>query len=446
MRRSCCWRPSPPVPSLSRPTPAWRRCGTSQAAYEEAILAAERALALAAELGLPQPAPALGSRGTARCALGEQRGVEDMRQALGFLVEQGQGRAAAVLYNNLALIAWLYEGSRAAVAALQEGIDFCERRGLTEWALSMSAGALPLLAELGQVEQALVEAGPLADRLQAAGNVTFIEPRSLQLLLLAERGTHEQACAPDELVAAARDVDEPQRIAQAFTAAARLLLAQGQTQQASVLLVELSQVDGTRADLVYASLLPTLVRTAIALDDLPLARRLVDDVEPVMPLADNALASCRGLLAEAAEQQAEAAHLHAEAADCWREFANVPERAYALLGQGRCLLALEDPAAGEPLRQAAELFSSMGYRPVLAETEALIAQTTALASYAPLLRRTDPEKQCATTMQPNESARTGTGRHEHETGPGPSGIRRHASTRNDTNRHEQPSTWSRTRT
>ena len=351
-----------------------------QAAYSEAIVAAEQALALAAELGLPQPAAALGSRGTARCALGEQQGVEDMRLALGLLVEQGQGRAAAVLYNNLALIAWLYEGSQAAVSALQEGIDFCQRRGLTEWALSMSGGVPPLLAELGQTEQALVEAGPLADRLQAAGNVSFIEPRSLQLFLLAERGTHNQASAPDGLVAAARDSDEPQRIAQAFTASARLLLAQGQTQRARSLLVELSEVDGTRADPIYTSLLPVLVRTALALDDLALARGLTDDVEPAIPLADNALASCRGLLAEAEGHQAEAADLHADAAKRWQEFANVPERAYALLGQGRCLLTLANPAAEDTLRPAAELFSSMGYRPAHAETDALLEQATALAS------------------------------------------------------------------
>jgi hypothetical protein len=37
-------------------------------------------------------------------------------------------------------------------------------------------------------------------------------------------------------------------------------------------------------------------------------------------------------------------------------------------------------AAGVPLRQAAELFSLMGYRPALAETEALLEQTTAPAS------------------------------------------------------------------
>ena len=39
-----------------------------------------------------------------------------------------------------------------------------------------------------------------------------------------------------------------------------------------------------------------------------------------------------------------------------------------------------DPAAEQPLREAADLFSSMGYRPALAETEALLEQTNALPS------------------------------------------------------------------
>jgi hypothetical protein len=49
--------------------------------------------------------------------------------------------------------------------------------------------------------------------------------------------------------------------------------------------------------------------------------------------------------------------------------------AYALLGQGRCLAALGKPEAEEPLREAKELFASMGYGPALAETEALLAET-----------------------------------------------------------------------
>jgi hypothetical protein len=57
----------------------------------------------------------------------------------------------------------------------------------------------------------------------------------------------------------------------------------------------------------------------------------------------------------------------------------VPERAYALLGQGRCLITLDKPVAEESLLRARELFSSMGYRPALAETEALLGETEAAA-------------------------------------------------------------------
>ena len=64
-----------------------------------------------------------------------------------------------------------------------------------------------------------------------------------------------------------------------------------------------------------------------------------------------------------------------QAAECWREFGNVPERAYALLGQGRCMLAVGHPGTEAPLAQAAPLFAAAGYKSALAETEALLEQT-----------------------------------------------------------------------
>ena len=57
----------------------------------------------------------------------------------------------------------------------------------------------------------------------------------------------------------------------------------------------------------------------------------------------------------------------------------MPERAYALLGQGRCLAALGKPEAEEPLLAARELFASMGFTPALAETDALQARAEAAA-------------------------------------------------------------------
>ncbi len=85
------------------------------------------------------------------------------------------------------------------------------------------------------------------------------------------------------------------------------------------------------------------------------------------------------MLAEAAGDSTEAARLYAEAAERWRDFGSVPERAYALLGRGRCLVALGRPAAEEPLREARELFAPLGYKPALAECEALLGESEAAA-------------------------------------------------------------------
>ena len=223
------------------------------------------------------------------------------------------------------------------------------------------------------------EAEPLAERLHEAGAILFVEPRALQLRLLSERGDHEHAANPNELVARVRDSGQAQLCAIVFAAAARLLLAERQPQQAQALLSELEQMAGIRAEPNFVSLLPELVRTALALDDATLAGSLVEGVQPVTPLAGHALATGQAQLVEADGDHAQAATLYTEAAERWRDFGNVPERAYALLGQGRCLAALGAPEAQVPLREARELFASMGYRPALAATEALLGESEAAA-------------------------------------------------------------------
>jgi ATP/maltotriose-dependent transcriptional regulator MalT len=219
----------------------------------------------------------------------------------------------------------------------------------------------------------------MAERLQAAGNIYFVEPRSLQLRLLAERGAYESAPASNELVGAARESGDAEICALAFAAAVRPLLAQGRPERARALLSELEQVAGTRTALDYASELPVLVRTTLALGDMELATRLLDGVEPRTPLSEHVLAACHAQLAEAAGEHAQAAALYAKAAGRWQEFGNVPERAYALLGRGRWLAALGSPDAVAPLREARGLFASTGYKPALAETEALLDEIEAAA-------------------------------------------------------------------
>jgi class 3 adenylate cyclase/tetratricopeptide (TPR) repeat protein len=354
---------------------AGRRTLASQ--YPQGLAAAERALALGAELGLPEPAFALHWRGLARCELGDADGVEDVRRALQLALEQSQGRETAVIYGNLAWVVWFYQGPQAALDAFGEGIAFCERRGITETTLHMRGESLSLLAELGQTEQAIAEAGPLADRLQTAGDIDHVSTRALQLRLLAERGTPKQAPAPDELVTAARDIGLPGFIALAFAAAAQLLLAGRQPEQARPLLHELDRLTAVRTDLVWQ--LPSLLRVALALDDLTVAERLATGIKPVTPLHEHVLASAHAQLAEAAGNHTAAAELYQQAAERWRQFGNVPERAYALLGHGRCLTTLGTPDAETPLREARDLFTTLGYQPALAETRALLDESEAAA-------------------------------------------------------------------
>jgi class 3 adenylate cyclase/tetratricopeptide (TPR) repeat protein len=365
----------PPGPELVAAHAQLARARAIGSAYHDSIVAAERALALAAELNLPEPVRALSYRGTSRCFSGERQGLEDMRRALELAIGQGHGLDAATTYNNLAMGTWQHEGPQAAFEACREGIEFCQRRGITEFALAIGSLSTTYLADLGQGEQALAEAGPLAERLQAAGNIIGIEPRAQQLRLLAERGSPDEAPAADDLITAARESGEPQVLALAFAGTVRLQLAKGNTVQVHALLLELSQVPGTRTDPYYASLLPDFLRAALALDDSQLAHRLVEGVQAVTPLARHSLAACRAQLAEATGDPADAATLYADAAQGWEKFGNVPERAYALLGQGRCLLALGDASAEAPLTEARDLFASMGYKPALAETEKLLAKT-----------------------------------------------------------------------
>jgi tetratricopeptide (TPR) repeat protein len=338
---------------------------------------ADKALTLAARLGLPESASALSTRGIARASAGERDGIDEMRRAIHLAIEHGEGRIAANTYNNLAVTAWLYDGPQANIDLGNEGIEFAGRRGLTETAEFIASGLTAPLAELGHTAEALTDATRLADQHEPAGTIDFVEPRSIQLRLLTECGQHGRAPSPQPLLKTARDTAQPQIISGAVAAAAGLLSAQGKREQACLLLEELDRIDGTRTTPHFAATLPALVRTALALGRPDLATSLTEGVPPLTPIQEHALTSSQAHLAEAAGRHAEAATLYADAAQQWREFGNVPECAYALLGQGRCLRALGDPAAEKPLTEARELFASMGYKPALAETEALLQQAQA---------------------------------------------------------------------
>ena len=135
-----------------------------------------------------------------------------------------------------------------------------------------------------------------------------------------------------------------------------------------------------------------MLRAALVAADRALARRLAGRLEPRYALEEHALCAARAQLAEHAGDHAEAAGLYAEGARRWQAFGNVPEHAYALLGRGRCLHAVSDASAALPLREARELFVSMGYKPALAEVDALLGQAADCSSLVAAHWLTDPQK------------------------------------------------------
>lgn len=97
------------------------------------------------------------------------------------------------------------------------------------------------------------------------------------------------------------------------------------------------------------------------------------------PRGPGELAAAAAVLVEASGDTRAAGDAYADAADRWERFGVVPELAFALLGQGRCLLRLSlSTDATVVLHRAREIFEWLRAATSLAETEALLQQAIAL--------------------------------------------------------------------
>jgi tetratricopeptide (TPR) repeat protein len=240
-----------------------------------------------------------------------------------------------------------------------------------------------ILVDLGSLEGAMALARGLVPRLEAAEDVfDLLHVRSAQVSVHLWRGEDAEAIPLAHWAAEkARELAEPQILALAFPAAAALRLGVGETTDALALLAELERTANVRNHTNYASNLPEAVRTALAAGDPDLAARLAESVGPIYPLYEHALATVRALLAEHRGDHVQAAEAFADAAARWERFEMPWERGQALLGQGRCLIALGRYGEAEaPLHQAREIFAWLGAKPALAETDVLLEQVVARTS------------------------------------------------------------------
>ena len=346
--------------------------------YAAAIDLAERALALAEQIGQDVPGDVLATQAFARCYLGDTAGLADAERAFDLLVAAGQGRGAATVLHNLACAEWDLEGPAQAVATLEGALTFSSARGLVDSEQTHQASCSVFLVDNGRLDDGFAMAAAVIPLLRKSGNRLF-EHDALagQAVALEERG--EDALPPAEAaIAIARGTSDAAYLAFAAWAAAPALIAAGRHGEARDLLAEVA--GGPVHDhMEYGHHLPRLARAAHALDDGELIDELAAGVPETSRRQQNALVTVRALRTERAGDYVEAASLYADAADRWEQFTEVIEEGHALLGQARCLIAA-GADADAPLRRARDLFDEMGARRRIAECDALIAQASRLTS------------------------------------------------------------------
>jgi len=371
--------PLPPGPERVGALIEVARAGVLSGDTKVGVRDADRAIALAEEIGIPVPARALGYRGLGRSQLGDVGGLDDLREALRLAIESGQSREAATLFNNLGRAIWVFEGPDVALAIYREGIAFDRARGIAGMAVWCEGSSLDVLVDRGELDEA-IEA---AHRVAAAGEATELIPplitaRVVLARIHALRG--EVAETPEDLEwmeATARGTGVPEVLVQAG-AAALVWATLGRADRAVAILGELASDPRVGVNGTYAAWLPTFVRAALAIDERALAGRLASALRLTSRFAEHTEAMTSAMLAEADGDVGAAASAYADAAARWQRFGVVPEQGFALLGHGRCLLATSgrDRAAGA-LHGAREIFARLRATPALAEIDVLLSEDVA---------------------------------------------------------------------
>jgi hypothetical protein len=239
------------------------------------------------------------------------------------------------------------------------------------------------LADLGRIDEArALITKLLSDADTAEDRLYQLYLRAADFRLSARRGELSRAGPVEwveQAVKKAREFGEPQWLTTLLVLAAVARAGAGDAGGAVTLLTELEQVRNVRHTPEYMPSLPDILRVAIAAGEPGLAARFAAGLAPVHPLDQHALVTARAQLAEHRGEHCEAAALYADAERRWKKFEMPWERAHALLGHGRCLLALGRPAeARETLHAAREIFASLGATPALTETGKCLARATAL--------------------------------------------------------------------
>jgi class 3 adenylate cyclase/tetratricopeptide (TPR) repeat protein len=372
----------PPGPELAR---AYAQMGRDHMLADrsaEAVAAAEGALGLARSAGLDElVALALQVRGSARCALDDLGGLDDLWEARRMALELELGQEIVRSHNNLGSYVWTTEGPQAAHELFEAGVELALRRGLTSWSRGGKAHLLWTLFDLGRWDELLEIADDLIAWDQTHGQTYWGPWGSIyRAHVLVRRGRVADAAElEEELLARSREIGHPQVLGPALAAAALIELADGRPDSAVRLAIELEEATpATPRAQFRGTFLPDLVRVCVAAGVPQRGTSLISGAEMNTNRSRYSVLTARAVLAEAAGGGEEAVELYSEAAESWAGFGYVLEEAQALLGRGRCLVALgRRGEAAEALRDAEPLFARLGAKPLVEETRSFLRRVEA---------------------------------------------------------------------
>jgi class 3 adenylate cyclase/tetratricopeptide (TPR) repeat protein len=348
---------------------------TSDGRPEEGIALADRALAVAADAGLPRSSRALHARASARCILGDRGGFGDYREVLEIATDAGESPMVAVTHANMGIDLLSFEGPRAALETFGRGLALAESRGLSTLALAHRTVALGALAAAGEYAAVLADAETLGGHAEAAGDeFDLLLIRCSQAVALTAVGRAAEASwLPEWLADAARRSGRVDVMAAALPVS--LIVDGALARQAAVTrglreLVSTPRIDDATELSPY---LPAIVRVALAVGERELVEPFTERLAPRYPYAEHAQVAVRAALAEARGDRDAAAAGYRDAAERWEAFGVAPEQGFALAGRGRCLLASGSPGeAIESLRLARDVFARTGMLPALDAVDELL--------------------------------------------------------------------------
>jgi class 3 adenylate cyclase/tetratricopeptide (TPR) repeat protein len=329
--------------------------------FAEAEPLIEKGMALARELGVEETTVLLGARASAAGYQGDPACLEYAREAVEVGRRLGLGRPTSISMNNLGDGIGYFVGIREAKTQWDEAVAFSRGRGLISLEMWQRGERLRALYHLGEWDELRREADEVVawEQRSGGGQLEVIARANLVHVLVHSGAVGEAEANVGALVPKARESGDPQVLVPGLTTAALVAAALGDDAQALEHVAELEVLTrGHPTWRDYCLVWPT--RIAIAAGELGLVEAFLDDKEYDAAWNRCARLTARAMLAEAEGRTDEAAGLYREAVERWDEYGSVVERAYALLGLGRC-------GDAKALRDGEAIFASLGASPVAAQ-------------------------------------------------------------------------------